>query len=160
LVDQLEKVLNQGWRVPLTASLIVNADECLRLIDQMRISVPSSVKESERMIAERDQILENARARADSMIADAQEQAQEIVSERGISITAERQAEQLLIDSRAEANRMVQQAEDYVADVLQRLSEQLETMLRQAENGIQAIEEARQGAETASFSMDDEYSRG
>ena len=37
LVDQLEQTMNRGWRVPLSPSLIVNSEECLSLIDQMRI---------------------------------------------------------------------------------------------------------------------------
>jgi vacuolar-type H+-ATPase subunit H len=155
LVDQLENVLNKGWRIPFTPSLIVNSEECLRLIDQMRISVPSAIKESERMIAERDKILDRAQTQADEIVADAQDRAREIISERGIASAAEEEARQIMAMSRAEANRIMQEAEDYVTQVLQQLSSELETMLRQAENGIQTIQESRGQIEAMSLAAHD-----
>lgn len=152
LVDQLEQVLNRGWRMPLTSSLVVNEEECLRLIDQMRISVPSAIKESERMIAERDRILEEAHLQAEEIIAQAEREAMEMVSEHHITQASQQEAERILERGQIEAIRMVQDAEDYTLTVLRDLSDQLSDALRQAENGIQAIEESRAAEEEMGYS--------
>lgn len=146
LVDQLEQVLNRGWRVPFTASLVINEEECLRLIDQMRISVPSAIKESERMIAERDRIMAEARSRAETMVDQAEAEAVKLVSQHFIAQEAQREAERIVAAGRQEAIRMVQEAEDYALNVLRDLASKLSTSVRQAENGIQAIEDARRQA--------------
>ncbi len=140
LVDQLEQTLNRGWRVPLSPSLIVNSEECLRLIDQMRISIPSAIKESERMITERDRIISDAQARAEQIIAHAEQQAIQIVSEDSITERAREEAERIIAHGHAEAIRLVDEAEVYALDVLYRLRDNLNNSLQQAENGIQAIE--------------------
>lgn len=143
LVDQLEDVLNRGWRIPFSASLIVNEEECLRLIDQMRITVPSAIKESERMLAERNRILGEAQTQADALLARAQQGAAELVSQHYITQEAQQEAQRIVDLGRAEADRMVQEAEDYTLSVLRQLVDQLTGVLQQAENGIQAIEESR-----------------
>ncbi len=140
LVDQLEQTLNRGWRVPFSPSLLVNSEECLRLIDQMRISIPSAIKESERMITERDRILSDAQARAEQIIAHAEQQAIQIVSEDAITDRAREEAERIIAHGHAEAIRLVDEAEVYALDVLYRLRDKLNNSLHQAENGIQAIE--------------------
>ncbi len=146
LVDQLERVLNSGWRVPMTSSLMVDEEECLRIIDQMRISVPSAIKESERMIAERDRILAEAHAQAEEILAHAREKAHEMVQQDPITQAAQAEAERIIQQGQAEAMRLVQEAEEYALSVLEELREQLSSVLSQAENGIQAIQASRQYA--------------
>ena len=160
LVDQLEQVLNRGYRLPLSASLVVSGEECLRLIDQMRISVPSAIKESERMVAKRDRILDDARREADSIVEQARQHALEMINRDTIAQEAQREAERIIAQSRDEAERLVIRsrdqanalildAEDYTVDMLQQLVGQLAGVLQQAKNGIQAIEESRQEAPPA-----------
>jgi vacuolar-type H+-ATPase subunit H len=117
LVDQLEQVLNRGWRMPLTSSLVINEEECLRLIDQMRISVPSAIKESERMISERDRIMAEARSRAETMLDQAEEEAMKLVSQHFVTQEAHREADRIVAAGRQDAMRMVQEAEDYALNV-------------------------------------------
>ncbi|MBX3000666.1 MAG: hypothetical protein KF893_19250 [Caldilineaceae bacterium] len=149
LVDQLEQVLNRGWRVPFTASLVVNEEECLRLIDQMRISVPSAIKESERMIGERDRIMAEARTRAEGILDQAEDEAMRMVSQHFLVQEARREAEQIVNMGEQEAMRLIQEAEDYALNVLRELAEKLGSSLRQAENGIRTIEESRAEASSA-----------
>ena len=146
LVDQLEQVLNRGWRMPLTSSLVINEEECLRLIDQMRISVPSAIKESERMISERDRIMAEARSRAETMLDQAEEEAMKLVSQHFVTQEAHREADRIVAAGRQDAMRMVQEAEDYALNVLRDLVNKLGSSVRQAENGIEAIEETRRRA--------------
>ena len=154
LVDQLEQVLNRGYRLPLSSSLVVSDEECMRLIDQMRISVPSAIKESERMVAERDHILDDARREAESIIEQARQHVLELIDQSLLTQAAREEAERivaqsreegdrLILRSRDEANALIRDAEDYTLDVLQQLVGQLGGSLQQAQNGIQAIEESR-----------------
>ena len=154
LVDQLEQVLNRGYRLPLSSSLVVSEEQCMRLIDQMRISVPSAIKESERMIAERDRILNDARREAESIVEQARQHALGLIDQSAVTQAARQEAERIvaqsgeaadrmIVRSRDEAHALIRDAEDYTLDVLQQLVGQLGGSLQQARNGIQAIEESR-----------------
>ncbi len=141
LVDQLEDVLNRGLRVPLTSSLMVNEEECLRLIDQMRISVPSAIKEGERMLSERDRILAEARAEAARVISEAEVQAEEMVGEQHVLYLADARARDLEEQGYQRALSMVQQAEEYVVGLLQQMSGHLTSAVSEVENGLRTMQE-------------------
>jgi len=141
LVDQLEDVLNRGLRVPLTSSLMVNEEECLRLIDQMRISVPSAIKEGERMLSERDRILAEARAEAAHILREAEAQADEMVSDQNVLALADARARDLEEQGYQKALNMVQQAEEYVVYLLQQMSGHLNNAVTEVENGLRAMQE-------------------
>jgi len=141
LVDQLEDVLNRGLRVPLTSSLMVNEEECLRLIDQMRISVPSAIKEGERMLSERDRILAEARAEAARVINEAEAQAEELVGEQYVLSLADARARDLEEQGYQRALNMVQQAEEYVVGLLQQMSGHLTSAVSEVENGLRTMQE-------------------
>ncbi len=40
LIDRLERLLNESWRMPLSAYLVINEDDFLDIIDQMRTAIP------------------------------------------------------------------------------------------------------------------------
>ncbi|HRJ41506.1 MAG: ATP synthase F0 subunit B [Caldilineaceae bacterium] len=154
LVDQLEQVLNRGYRLPLSASLVVSEEECLRLIDQMRISVPSAIKESERMVAERDRILQEAHSQAESIIEQARQHALEMIRQDAVTEQArgeaerilarsQEQAQQVVVRSQDEASALIIDAEEYTLDVLQQLIGHLSGALQQVRNGVQTLEESR-----------------
>ncbi len=158
LVDQLEQIFNRGYRMPIGGTLMVSEDECMRLIDQMRISVPSAIKESVRMVAERDRILDEARAEAESIVEQARQHAVEMIHQDAVTQEARREAERIVARSRSEADELVKRsqgeanglildAEEYTVDTLQRLVDQLSSVVVQARNGIQAIEESRRATE-------------
>ena len=65
LVDRLEQVLNESYRLPLSAYLFVHEDKVFSLIDQMRVAVPEEVKRANRIEAEKDRILAQAKEEGD-----------------------------------------------------------------------------------------------
>ena len=141
--------------MPFSPSLMVNSEECLQLIDQMRITIPSAIKESERMITERDRILSDAQTRAAQIVAHADQQAIQIVSEDAITERAREEAERIIAHGHAEAIRLVDEAEVYALDVLYRLRDKLNNSLHQAENGIQAIESSQAPQEQTPMEEED-----
>jgi len=92
------------------------------------------------MITERDRILSDAQSRAEQIVAHAEQQAIQIVSEDAITERAREEAERIIAHGHTEAIRLVDEAEVYALDVLYRLRDKLNNSLHQAENGIQAIE--------------------
>ena len=145
LVDELEAVLNAGWRIPLTSSLVVNEEDCLRLIDQMRVSVPDAIKQAQRTLAERDRILTQAREEAAQIVANAHNQVDDLVNQHELVVVARERAAEIEAESRRRSAEMTAEANAYVLSVLQRLEAQLEATLRQVRNGIQTLQPELEG---------------
>ena len=73
----------------------------------------------------------------------AREKADGLVRKDGIVQEAERRAEQILGQARADAEATRLEADDYVIDTLGRLQDELNRSLNQVNNGIRALEEER-----------------
>lgn len=149
LVDQLEEMLNRSRRMPFGNAVLVDEESCLRIIDQMRISIPSAIKESERMLAERDRILAQAEAQAEEILAEAERQARALVQRDRITQMAYEEAERIRQTALAEADEIRRQADTYALEVLQNLARRLSGALREVQSGIETLETSLQ-ASTAS----------
>ena len=73
----------------------------------------------------------------------AREKADGLVRKDGIVQEAERRAEQILGQARAEAEATRHEADDYVIETLGRLQDELGKSLNQVNNGIRTLEEER-----------------
>ena len=127
--------------MPLSSYRMVNADEFGQLLEHLRINVPSSIRESERMLAERDKILSEARSEALRMVEDAQRHARELISDNALVEAAEQEARRIVETSRQLAYQRTQEADDYAMNVLKQLGQRLDVISQQVGNGIKMLEE-------------------
>lgn len=139
LVDQLEALLNRSWRVPFTSSLLVHEQECLRILDQMRMSIPEEIRQAKRALAERDRLVAQAQEESQRILAMAREQASLTVEGKEAIRAAERRAEAIVAQAQKEADELRAGAEEYAIQVLQNLAEELARIQRQIQNGLQRL---------------------
>src|SRR3989304_650672 len=103
LIDRLEELLDRSTRIPATSRVIINEDEYLRLIDQMRISVPQEIKNARQIEVERDALLAQAQAQAEAMTAAAREKASALVADHAVLRQAQERSDEALKDAYDEA---------------------------------------------------------
>jgi cell division septum initiation protein DivIVA len=146
LIDQLDELLKSGWEIPMSTHRVVPAREIEQLIERMRITVPSSIRDSERTLADRDKILAEAKQEAERILQQARQQAAEMLSERALVATAQQEALRIVEDSREAARRRAEEADQYSMQVLQGLAQHLRATLQQVENGIKLMQEGMASA--------------
>lgn len=139
LVDRLEQALNDSRRFPLTAYLLVNEDQVFSIIDQMRVAVPEEVKRANRIEAEKDRILAQAKEEAERIRSLAKQEAEELVSRDAITLSAQQRAENILERGRRDADALRNDADAYVVEVLMKLEEDLLRSLSVVRNGLQKV---------------------
>lgn len=143
LVDRLESLLNEGWLIPLTSNRIINEEEYLDIIDQMRITIPAGIKQAKRIQQERERIIAQAQEEAERIVTLAREQAASITNGHEIQKAAETKAEAILRQGQQEAEDIKAGADDYVIEVLSELEEQLMVFLTTVRNGLKAVQRDR-----------------
>ena len=131
-----------GRPVPLSSHRIINADEFGQALERLRINVPSSIRESERMLAERDAILAEARAEAEQIIEQASQQARGMLTDNALVVAAQREAERILDESRLVGQQRIDEADYYATSVLQDLAAKLGVITQQVDNGIRMLQES------------------
>lgn len=126
-------------RVPMSSLRMVDHTAARQVIERLRVNVPSSIIESERMLQERDRILEAAEAEAAHMVEQAKRRAQEILSSDTLVSAARQEAERIIIDSQRTAQQRRDEADRYAARVLEELAEKLGIISKQVDNGLELL---------------------
>jgi len=141
LVDRLEQNLNDSYRVPLSAYLLVHEDRIFSIIDQMRVSVPEEVKRANRIEAEKDRILAQAHEEAERIRGLAKKEAAELVQRDAVLSTAQQRADNILERGRRDAEALRHDADAYVVEVLVKLEDDLLRSLDVVRNGLHKVQD-------------------
>ena len=64
LIDRLEALVSTSRRVPF-GRVLLDEQEILEIIDQMRLSLPNEINQARRVLQERDQIIGQAQSEAE-----------------------------------------------------------------------------------------------
>lgn len=140
LINQLETVVSQGKRVPLSQSVMVDEEAVRRIIDQMRVSVPDIIKQAERTLGERDRIIAQANEEASRIVQMGREQATDMVEHHELVEDARRRANDILAEADREAAAMRAEADRYAVNSLSGLAEQIAKIQREVQNGLSALQ--------------------
>jgi F0F1-type ATP synthase membrane subunit b/b' len=143
-VDRLEELFNESRSIPFTHSVVVDEDRMLDIIDQMRVSIPEEIKKAQQLLAQRDRLLAQAQEEANRTISLAREKSEQIIERDSIVQSAQTRAEQIVAQSRIEAEATKHEADSYVLDSLSRIEMELDRSLTQVRNGIRALQNEKQ----------------
>ena len=82
IIEEIEEYIDSCKFQPLsTSKIIVNKDQMDELLRELRMKTPDEIKRYQKIIANKDAILADAQAKADSMLEEAQIHTNELVSE-------------------------------------------------------------------------------
>ena len=140
----MERLLSDSFRVPLSSYLVVNEDDLLDVIDQMRTAVPQEIKQGERIQQERDRIVAQAQEEADRIVHMAQEEAARLVENHQLVQAAEQRTTTILERAQREAEVLKVGADEYAREVLIKLDSQLAELLSTVRNGLGSLDRAQE----------------
>lgn len=141
LIDRLESLLTDSRRLPLTSGSLVNKDECLVIIDQLRVAIPQQFVEARRIQAERDQIIARAEQEAQMLVERAREEAEQILDEHGLLREMDNRSALLADEARRRAEETMRGADEYAIKVLGELEDQLIALQTTIRNGLEILQQ-------------------
>jgi len=142
LVDRLEDLIDEGRHIFGTKYTMIDEERALEIIDQMRISIPEEIEKAARVLAQRDRILAEAHEEAARVVQDHRRKAETMLDQDSTVRAAQARAESIREQARQEAGRITAEADEYVAQLLSRLEQQLVRNLNEVRNGITVIRDA------------------
>ena len=111
IIEEIEEYIDSCKFQPLSSTkIVVNKEELEELLRELRMKTPDEIKRYQKIIQNKDAILEDAQNKADAIIADAQAQAQKIVSESEVMQVALQQSNQLIEETNAQAQEIMDKA--------------------------------------------------
>jgi cell division septum initiation protein DivIVA len=151
LIESLERLLSEAWQVPLSTYVVINEDECLSLVDQMRTAIPREIREGERIQQERGRIVAQAEEEAERIVRLAHEEAGKVAERHDIVQIAHQRADTIIERAQRQAEVLKGEADEYARGVLLSLDRQLgaldgqiETLLVTVRNGLETLSGPRE----------------
>jgi uncharacterized coiled-coil DUF342 family protein len=144
LLDRLEGLVSGGARVPLTSRSIVDEQEFIDLLDQIRASIPEEVRQAKRVSQEREKVILQAQAEADKIINTAREQATALLEENELVRQARDQANAYVQDALQRAEDVRRGADEYALAALDELEQHLTRLLATIRKGKATLERSLQ----------------
>ena len=129
LIDDLESLVVNARRVPLSQMLLINQDVLLDFVDRMRAAVPYEVLQAQRVLHQQQQIIEHAQA-----------QAFQLLQERGLMQRLETERQKVVATADRDAERTRAEADKYARDVLIQLQQRLEHIQSSVQHGIATLD--------------------
>jgi vacuolar-type H+-ATPase subunit H len=139
LVDRLEALVNDGWRVPFTVRTVINEDAFFEIVDQMRVSIPQELRHAEEVMEQRDSVLAAARTEGEKIVEEAQRHSERLLDEHDTVVAARAEAERIWAQAHLDADEIRGGADDYAMGVLSELESRLSSLLRTTSNGLSAL---------------------
>ena len=131
IINELEEYFDNCKYQPLSnTKIIVNKDEVEEMLEELKASTPDEIKRYQKMISNKDAILQDARDKSEQMLAETRERVQEMVSEHAIMqeayaqsnevvTIASNQAQEILDKATADAEALKTSAVQYTDNLLE-----------------------------------------
>ncbi len=117
-LSELEEFLDNCRKQKLSSTnIIVNKDQIDEYISELKMKTPEEIKKYQRIINNRDAILNAAQDKADEMIEQAKLETSELISEHEIMQQAYQQANAMVEEASAEAQQILDHAVNDANDI-------------------------------------------
>jgi hypothetical protein len=128
-IGLLEEMVRDAKSMPLSSSALLNRDEVLELIEQMKESLPDEIKQARWIVKDREELLAKARRDAEAMVEQAREEQLRLASHEAVVQRAVEESERIQQEAADDARRLRLEAEDYVDAKLAQLEGALQRIL-------------------------------
>lgn len=146
LIGEIEEYIDSCKYQPLSNSkIVVNRDELEELLVELRLRIPDEIKQYQKIISNRDAIMNEARQQADSILVQANAQTNELVNEHEIMQKAYAQANDIIEQANNQARQIVEQAVYEANGIRQSSIQYTDDMLKSLQTIISHSMEGAQG---------------
>ena len=124
LITVLYDTIQDAKSVPLSADkCILERDKILDMLDEIIAQLPAELKQSRTIVESRNELIGQARRESGTIIRQAQEKANQLVTQEAIYQEAQRQSQELLQQTQTRMAELRRASNDYMDDALRRTEE-------------------------------------
>lgn len=139
LLDALTDVIERARSMPMSSSVLVNRNEALDLLDELREALPTQLTRADEVLSDASHVFDDAQAQAEEIINSARERAHDLVSQQRVVIEAQAQAERIVSQAHDTAYRLMNDANDYCDRQLAEFEIDLGKLVSQVQAGRQKL---------------------
>ena len=152
---EIRRMVEEARSMPMSASAVVNRAELLALIDELGGGLAAAFSDADRVVADRQSVLDDGRREAEELLERARSEREAIMSETEVFRVARREADKVLDQARTESDELRRETDDYVDTKLANFEISLEKTLEAVRRGRERLA----GRTTLHDLTDDEVSK-
>ena len=143
LLDELEEVIAQGASVPFSGRCILERDELMDIVQDLKLKLPDDLKQAKWIKEDRQRILNETQTEADDIIKAANEKGISMINEHEITQQAMEQARQIIDKAKAEAKEIIDSSYNYADRLLETVEKVSVSSMKELEQCISIVRSNR-----------------
>lgn len=134
LLETLEECLERAKNIPFTQKVIVDSEEILDIIKEIRLKLPDELKQAKWVKEERGRILVEAQKEADGIVKEAENRIISMIDEHEITRKAYEQKAQIIETANEMSREISKGTKEYADNILEKVQAVLQEALVTVEN--------------------------
>jgi len=151
---QIREIVDAARPVPLSASSMISKEEVLELLDEAIAQLPEELRAARWLLKEREEYLARVRHEGDEILDQARTRAERMVARTEVVKAAETRAYQIIDAAEAEARRLHHEVEDFCDQKLASFEIVLERTMKLVASGRQKLQGANLLGEADDLPLD------
>ena len=128
LLEEIEEIVDTASGFPLTGKIMIDADELLEIVKEIRTELPEEIQQAQWIKGEQRRILAEAKDEYESVIRDARRQAEALIDNNDITIKAKIKAEEIITIAEEKAKQLKIGTYKYMDSILFNFQEKMEEL--------------------------------
>lgn len=140
LIDQLAGIIETAHALPLSGGrCLVDAESVRGLIVEMRESLPKELKQARAIVADRSEIISEAKKEAETIIRSAEDRKKAMLNQNELVRQAQQQANEIISDAKQKSREIRKASNEYIEDLIKRTDEALSAQLAEIKKTRQSL---------------------
>lgn len=128
LLEEIEDIVDTSSGFPLTGKIMVDSQELLELVREIRLELPDEIQQAQWIKNERERILAEAKKEYETVIKDAKSQAERLVESHDITVKAKIRADELMKVTETAAKQLKMSTYEYIDGILTDFQSKMEQL--------------------------------
>ena len=129
ILETLEDLVEKSVAVPFSGKSMIDKEEILEIVKELRLKLPDDIKQAKRIKEERQKILLDAQKEANSIVQDAEGKIASLVDEHEITKKAYEQADEIISNAQKNAREIRLGTKEYADGILNKVEQILNDTL-------------------------------
>ena len=129
LIEKIEDIVEESSKIPMSNKVVVDKEEILDLIKDIRIKLPDEIKQASWIKEERQRILSETKNEANTIITDAKYQQESLINDHELTKMAQVKAEEIIESSKNNAYEVKSGTLEYCDDLIKKVQNDLQNIV-------------------------------
>ena len=143
LINELEDLIDKGVPVPFTGRCLLDKDELLELIQEIKLKLPTDLEQAKWIKAERENIINDAKKEAEEIIKTANDKLIALIDENEITKQAAEKANSIVERASADAKTTKNESYQYADRLLENVETVAHRAIYELEQCVKLVQENR-----------------